>query len=153
VPLVAAAVQRKRREPARADGFLGVGEEGLFLRRGEGEWAGEADVQGLGGGEGGGEEGCYFGFFFFFAFLLFGLGGVLGLVVVVVVLLLEGGDQLREEGVDGWWGVPLDVDVAGPGAGGVRGEAGAALVQGWVVVGGGAHGGGVEVVEGGWEGG
>jgi hypothetical protein len=88
MPLDAAAVQRKRREPARADGFLGVGEEGLLLRRGERQRAGEADVQGLGGGEGGGEEGCYlFGFFA----LLFGLGLAVGLGLGLV-LLLEGGD-------------------------------------------------------------
>lgn len=48
--------------------------------------------------------------------------------------------------------MPFYVNVRGPVARDVRDEAPPALVERRVVVGGGADGGGIEVVEGGWEG-
>ena len=84
----------------------------------------------------------------------------------------EGGDEGAEEVGRGWGGIPwvvsvcwrgkwgrkggrptLDVEVRGPVAFDVRGEASAAAVQGGSVARGGADGGGVEVVEFGGEGG
>lgn len=60
----------------------------------------------------------------------------------------EGGEEGGEGVVVGGARVPLDVDVRGPVAVDVRDDARAALVQRGEVGGGGADGGGIEVVEG-----
>lgn len=64
-------------------------------------------------------------------------------------LLLKPRHEVSKQRVDVRRGVPLDVDVARPVAGDVRGLAHAALVQGGLVADSSADGGGVEVVEGG----